>query len=218
VVVIDQPEATQSQVALASRSISAVNPQALALSTANVALGGFFTSRLNMQLREVRGWSYGISSSAGFNKKTGTVQVRGSVKAQHTVDSVRDIEDVVQRFATGDITDAELAQAKEGIVRQLPSALETNDAVASTFVTLTLLGRPLDWYATLPDRLTALSREEVARAAQEHLDPARWPVVVVGPRSDLEGLAALKLGPVVDRTAEATGGPSHAGTPVPAAR
>jgi zinc protease len=146
------------------------------------------------------------------------VQVRGSVKAQHTVDSMRDIEDVVQRFATGDITDEELNQAKEGIVRQLPSALETNDAVASTFVTLTQLGRPLDWYATLPDRLAALSREEVARAAREHLDPAHWPVVVVGPRSDLEGLSALKLGPVVDRTAEATGGSSRPAAAVPAAR
>jgi len=218
VVVVDQPETTQSQIAVASRTISAINPEALALSTANVALGGLFTSRLNMQLRELRGWSYGMFSGVGFNKKTGTVQVRGSVKAQHTVDSVRDIQDVVQRFATGDITDEELAQAKEGIVRQLPSALETNDAVASTFVTLTQLGRPLDWYATLPDRLTALGKEEVARAAREHLDPAHWPVVVVGPRSDLEGLSGLKLGPVVDRTAEATGGSPRPAAAVPAAR
>jgi zinc protease len=218
VVVVDQPETTQSQIAVASRTISAIHPEALALSTANVALGGLFTSRLNMQLREVRGWSYGVASGVGFNKKTGTVQVRGSVKAQHTVDSVRDVEEVVQRFATGDITDAELTLAKEGIVRQLPSALETNDAVASSFVTLTQLGRPLDWYATLPDRLAALSREEVARAAREHLDPAHWPVVVVGPRSDLEGLSALKLGPVVDRTAEATGGSPRPAAGVPAAR
>jgi zinc protease len=218
VVVVDQPETTQSQIAMASRTISAINPEALALSAANVALGGLFTSRLNMQLREVRGWSYGMFSGVGFNKKTGTVQVRGSVKAQHTVDSVRDVEEVVQRFATGDITDAELTQAKEGIVRQLPSALETNDALASTFVTLSVLGRPLDWYATLPDRLTALSREEVARAARENLDPAHWPVVVVGPRSDLQGLSALKLGPVVDRTAEATGGSLKPAAAVPAAR
>ena len=125
-------------------------PDALALSTANVALGGLFTSRLNQQLREVRGWTYGMFSSVGFNKRTGVFQVRGSVVAQHTVDSLKDIEAELKRYATGDITDSELQHAKEGILQSLPQALETNDAVASTFVTLSTLGRPLDWYATLP--------------------------------------------------------------------
>jgi zinc protease len=220
VITVDMADSTQSQLALATRTIPATHPDALALSTANVALGGMFTSRLNHQLREVRGWTYGIGSSVGFNKRTGVFQVRGSVVALHTVDSLKDIEAELTRYSGGDITDAELAQAKEGILQALPSALETNDAVASTFVTLSNIGRPLDWYATLPGRLGALGRDEVARVAHAYMSPARLPVVVVGPRKDQEGLAALQLGPVVDRTAEAKdlAGKAAASPSAPAAR
>ena len=214
VITVDMPDSTQSQVALATRTISATHPDALALSTANVAVGGLFTSRLNQQLREVRGWTYGMFSSVGFNRRTGVFQVRGSVVAPHTVDSLKDVEAELKKFATGDITDAELAQAKEGILQSLPQVLETNDAVASTFVTLSNLGRPLDWYVTLPGRLGALGREEVARVSRAYLDPAKLPVVVVGPKKNQEGLAELQLGPVVDRTAEARG---LAGKPAPSA-
>jgi zinc protease len=213
------PDSTQSQVALATRTISATNPDALALSTANVALGGLFTSRLNQQLREVRGWTYGVFSSVGFNKRTGVFRVQGSFVAQHTVDSVKDIEAELKRFATGDVTDAELQHAKEGILQSLPQFLETNDAVASTFVTLTNQGRPLDWYATLPGKLGALGREDVARVSRAYLDPTKLGAVVVGPKKDQEGLAELHLGSVVDRTAEAKGlGPRAAPPASPTAR
>ncbi len=219
VVTVDMPDSTQSQLALATRTIAATAPDALALSTANVALGGLFTSRLNHQLREVRGWTYGMFSSVGFNKRTGVFQVRGSVVAGHTVDSLKDVEVELKRYSTGDITEDELGHAKEGILQSLPQALETNDAVASTFVTLSLIGRPLDWYATLPRRLAALGRDEVARVSRAYLDPAKLPVVVVGPRKNQEGLAELQLGPVVDRTAEAKGLPGRPATPAaPAAR
>ena len=219
VITVDMPDSTQSQLALATRTISATHPDALALSTANVALGGLFTSRLNQQLREVRGWTYGMFSSVGFNKRTGVFQVRGSVIAQHTVDSLKDIEAELKRYATGDITDAELQHAKEGILQSLPQALETNDAVASTFVTLSNIGRPLDWYATLPGKLGALGREDVARVSRAYLDPAKLPVVVVGPKKDQEGLAELRLGAVVDRTAEAKGLAARPAPPsAPAAR
>jgi zinc protease len=213
------PDSTQSQLALATRTLSATHPDALALSTANVALGGLFTSRLNQQLREVRGWTYGMFSSVGFNKRTGVFQVRGSVIAQHTVDSLKDVEAELKRYATGDITDDELHHAKEGILQSLPQALETNDAVASTFVTLSSIGRPLDWYATLPAKLAALGRDDVARVSRAYLDPARLPVVVVGPKKDQDGLAELRLGTVVDRTAEAKGVAARAApTAAPAAR
>jgi predicted Zn-dependent peptidase len=140
------------------------------------------------------------------------------VQAPRTVDSLKEVEAVMGQYAAGDITDKELAQAKEAILQSLPSALETNDAVASTFVTLSVLGRPLDYYATLPRRLGALSREEVARVAKANMEPGRIPVVVVGPRKDQEGLGALKLGPVVDRTQEARGQAAAPPAPVPAAR
>jgi zinc protease len=206
VVTVDMPDSTQSQVAIVSRTISATHPDALALSTANAALGGLFTGRLNEQLREVRGWTYGMRSSVGFNKRTGVFQIRGSFVAAHTVDSLKDIQAELKKFATGDITDAELANAKEGILQYLPQLLETNDAVAGTFVTLVTVGRPLDYYATLPARLSALSRDDVARVSRTLLDPAKLPgTVVVGPKKDQVGLAELQLGPVVDRTAEARG-------------
>ena len=153
----------------------------------------------------------------GFNKRTGVFQVREASGAAH-VDSLKDVEDVMSRYATGDITDGELTNAKEAILQSLRLGWRPTTRVASTFVTLSFLGRPLDFYATLPRRLTALSRDDVARVAKANLDPTRMPVVVVGPKKDQEGLAALQLGPVVDRTLEARGQAPNAPAPVPVAR
>ena len=112
----------------------------------------------------------------------------------------------MSRYATGDITDGELTHMpRRPFSSRCRSALETNDAVASTFVTLSLLGRPLDCYATLPAAAGSAEPRRRRSGGQANLDPARMPVVVVvGPKKDQEGLAALQLGPVVDPDA---GGP-----------
>jgi zinc protease len=160
---------------------------------ANNVLGGLFTSRLNLNLREDKAYSYGVFSRVDFAGDTGTWIARGGIVAAHTADAVAEMEKELARFAQGDVSDEELARAKIALTRALPSLLETDRGVASQLVSLVLRQMPLDTYATLPARIAAVGKGDVARVAKKFLAPERWPVVVVGPRKSSEELLA-KLG------------------------
>lgn len=194
---LDKANATQSQVWVVGRLFPARNPDAVALRVGNQALGGLFTSRLNSNLREKHGYSYGVRSGLSLLREGGTFTASGGVIAKNTVEAVREYENELEKFAGGDITDAELAASKEAMIRGLPSALETNDAVAGALSNLVSLRLPLDYYKALPDRIARVSRADVRRVVRRWVKPVAWPVVIVGPvGQSKEQLTSLKLGPV----------------------
>ncbi len=194
---LEKPAATQSQVWVVGRLFKATDPDAIPLRVANMTLGGLFTSRLNMNLREAHGYSYGVSSRLSLMRSGGTFAASGGIVAKNTVDAVREYEIELTRFSDGVVTDAELAAAKEALVRGLPSSLETNDAVSGAMGNLVSLGLPLDYYKTLPARIAAVKQADIKRVVHKWLKPAQWPLVIVGPvgpsKADLE---KLDLGPV----------------------
>jgi zinc protease len=201
IVFTDLPTGTQSTVVVGWRAPKASAPEILPLLVANNIVGGLFSSRLNLNLREQKAFSYGVFSRLGLNRDVSTFAAMGNVVAAHTAESVTEFEKELQRLKTDPISDEELARAKEAIIRNLPSALETNDAVASAVASLIELGRPLDYYATLPDRIRAIQKADVVAAVQKYFDPDHWPVVVVGPKSQsFEALKALGLGDVKELT------------------
>jgi zinc protease len=175
----------------------ASDPDAIPLRVANMTLGGLFTSRLMTNLRETHGYTYGVYSRLSLMRSTGTFSAAGGIIAKNTVDAVGEYEKELTRFSDGTVTDAELAAAKEALIRSLPSALETNDAVSGAMGNLVGLGLPLDYYKTFPDRIAEVGREDVRRVVKKWVKPAEWPVVIVGPvgqsKSELE---KLDLGPV----------------------
>ena len=100
-------------------------------------------------------------------------------------------------FASGDMTEDEFRRARDTYIRTLPSQLETTDAVASAMANLVVLGRPLDFYRTLPERAQSLTREEVVGVVKKWIKPETWPVVIVGPVGDARAdLEKLGFGPV----------------------
>src|SRR5438309_17829 len=164
---------------------------------ANEVLGGLFTSRLNMNLREQHGYSYGVFSSASLNRTYGTFTAAGGILAQHTAAAVKEYEVELDRFAREGPNDRELVKAKETIIRGLPGALETNDAVAGALATISFNGLPLDYYRTVEGRIAKVTRDDAARVAKKWIQPERWPVIVVGPVAGaIDGLQALALGEV----------------------
>jgi zinc protease len=169
----------------------------LPLLVANNVFGGLFSSRLNMNVREDKGYSYGTRSRIGEYRDVSTFTAGGGIVAAHTADAVREFEKELQRMRTEPPSDEELDRAKEAIIRNLPSQLETNDAVASAMASLVELQRPLDYYAKLPERVRALQKADVVAVVQKVLDADRWPVIVVGPKSQsFDALKALGIGPV----------------------
>ena len=194
---IDKPGTTQSQVWVGGRLFQARHPDRLPMLVANEVLGGLFTSRLNMNLREQHGYSYGVFSHVQLSRSYGAFLATGGILAQHTAEAVREYEKELERFAAEGPTDPELAKAKESLIRGLPGALETDDAVASALATTVFNGLPLDYYRTVPGRIEKITRDDAARVARKWIRPRQWPVVVVGPvRGAADALEALALGEV----------------------
>ena len=194
---LDVPGTTQSQIWVGGRLFPADHPDALALQVGNLILGGLFTSRLNHNLREEKGYSYGVFSVATLGPTSGTLIAQGGVISKNTVEALVEYEKELVRFSTGELSDEELAQAKAALIGRLPSRLETNDAVAEAMNSLVLTRLPLDYFQTLASRTSKLTKEEVARAAKKYVAPKQWPVVVVGPiRSEQDRIRKLGMGPV----------------------
>jgi zinc protease len=195
--VIDLPTASQSQVWVGWRAVKAADEDALPLLVANNVLGGLFTSRLNLNLREQRAFSYGVRSRATFYRETGSWVAAGGIVAQHTAESVVEFEKELVRLRDTDIGDDEMARAKEALIRGLPSALETNDAVVSAMASLRVLGLPLDYYSTYASRVAAIDKARVVQTVKRLVRPEEWPVIVVGPQaSSLDQLQKVGLGEV----------------------
>jgi zinc protease len=212
---LEKPGTTQSQVWVVGRLFDARNPDRVPMFVANEVLGGLFTSRLNMNLREKHGYSYGVFSRVSLNRTYGTFTAAGGILAQHTAAAVKEYEAELERFVADGPTDEELVKAKETIIRSLPAVLETNDAVAGALATIAFNGLPLDYYRTVPDRIARVTRQDAFRVAKKWLEPDRWPVIVVGPIGGaIDALQALALGDVRVDTApgvrEVRAGPPQA--------
>ena len=194
---LEKPGTTQSQVWVVGRLFKATDPDAIPMRVANLTLGGLFTSRLNMNLRERHGYTYGVGSSVSLLRRSGTFSARGGIVAKNTVEAVAEYENELQTFSNGEVSAEELSSSREALVRGLPAALETNDAVAGAMGNLVSLGLPLDYYRTFAARVEKVSRADVRRVVRKWITPARWPVVIVGPvEQSKEALEKLKLGPV----------------------
>jgi predicted Zn-dependent peptidase len=153
----------------------------LDLSMANDVLGGSFTSRLNMDLREAKGWSYGVGSSLRLVREQMPFILTAPVQADRTGDSIAALRDDIKAYL-GDkpITAAELARMTNGNVLSLPGEFETGSSVLAALERSYLMGRPDDYYERLPARYRALNTAGVHRAVADAIDPTRLVWVVVG--------------------------------------
>jgi zinc protease len=197
VTVIDKPGATQSQVWVVGELFPAAHPDRIPMMVLNNVLGGMFGSRLNLNLRETKGYSYGVRSTLRLESDRGWLAAAGGLQSKFTAESVTEFEKELGAMATGELREGELQRAKEALIRSLPVTLETNDAVAGSIATLASLGLPVDWFAVLPGRFARVEAADVARVAKAWIRPGRMPVIVVGPRAEFEArLKALELGPL----------------------
>ena len=194
---VDKPGGTQSQVWVFGRGVAANHPDRVALRIANSIVGGSFGSRLNQNLREAKGYSYGVRMGLTSLREHGLWTASGSIKANVTAEALTEYESELATFATGALRTGELERAKEQAIRALPGSLETVDAMAATMATLAFHGLPLDEYKQLPEKIAAVDAAEVARVVKAWLHPEKMPVVIVGPAAQsAEKLKALGLGAV----------------------
>ncbi|WP_020651864.1 M16 family metallopeptidase [Massilia niastensis] len=194
-VLVDQPGAGQTALRVSSVSVARNTPDYAALQVMNGALGGMFSSRLNNNLREDKGYTYGIFSDFRYDRTPGPFVIAGSVRLDATGASVREIFRELGAIREQPLPPAELAAARDAQVLSLPGEFETNSDIVASLAELHVYGLPADYYDTLPRRFAEVSAAQVQDVARRYLDPARMTVVAVGDRRKiLPQLQPLGLG------------------------
>jgi zinc protease len=202
VVLVDRPGATQSHVSFARVGVPRRTPDYDALLVMNSLLGGAFSSRLNMNLREAHAFTYGASSGFDFRHGPGPFTAGAAVVREKTGPAVTEILKEVDRMRTEPVSDAELADAKAYLVRALPARFETVESTARSLAALAVYGLPLDEYATRPARIAKITVDDVKRAAATYLASDAFRLIVVGDAKVVQPqLAEVGLGPVSVRAA-----------------
>ncbi len=196
VYLIDRPGSIQSLIFAGGIAPPKNNPEEIAIESMNHILGGDFTSRLNMNLREDKHWSYGARTSVASTRAQRPFLMMAPVQTDKTRESLAE----VLREAKGvlgdrPITEAELKKAQTSQTLRLPGAWETAGAIAGALGQLTRFNLPDDYFTTYPDRVRALTLTDLASAAKTVVHPDNLIWVVVGDRSKVEaGIRELNLG------------------------
>ncbi|HEX4871312.1 MAG TPA: pitrilysin family protein [Nevskiaceae bacterium] len=175
------------------------DPDDVAMMTANNTLGGMFISRLNLNLREDKHWSYGAGSVIASAKAQRTFYAYSSVQADKTVESMREMQKELSQIRDGSrpISAEELAFAAGNLVIGLPGENETNGEIAGSFLNILQYGLPDDYYNALVPKVKALQPADVNAAIRRLVDPDRLTWVIVGDLATIEApIRALKLGEV----------------------
>lgn len=180
VVLVDKPGAPQTALALVSMGPRAANPMAPSVDVMNDALGGLFTSRINTQLREVKGYTYGIGSGYAMGQKIGKFSLRGSVRTDVTGAALIDIFKEISAMRAKPMGAAELNRVRNSQMLALPGLFDTNSGVAQAYAQDWVRGLPVDSIVKLPGKLAAVSAASALKAAQTYLDPDALIVVAVG--------------------------------------
>jgi zinc protease len=198
VFLVDKPGAVQSNilVGLAAPPNSAANR--LEMETMNAVLGGSFSSRINMNLREDKSWSYGARSSLADAQGPRPWLLSAPVQTDRTVDSMREIlRELDEYVGTRPASAEEVAKIRNRDVRALSGRYETNAAVGGAIAEMVTFGWPDDYVRTLKERIEAQSDDGVREAARQVIDPARLTWVIVGDLARIEQpVRDLKLGAV----------------------
>lgn len=204
-VLVDQPGAQQTQVYVATIAPPRSTPDYAAIGVMNNVLGGLFSSRINLNLREAHGYTYGAFSEFIFRRGPGPFWIQSGVRTDATAPAVGEILKEVKRLSAEPATPAELATAKDAIVRGLPSAFETSGSTVGTLSNLYLYDLGLDYYSKYPAMVSAVTADAAKAAAAKYVPADRLIVVAVGDRKKIEaGLTQLNLGAIELR--DVTGG------------
>lgn len=197
VVLVDRPGSVQSVIRVGQVTLNGRDPRNFDLRALNGLLGGGFTARLNMNLREEKGWTYGAGSYVSDALGPQVFSVSTSVQTGRTADALSEIARELNEIGGArPPSSEELELYRRGQVLTLSDRFDTNNAMVGYLSYVTRFGHPYEWITTLPDRYAALTPETVGAAASL-LRPAAMTWVIVGDLSQIEaGVRALGLGEV----------------------
>ena len=197
---VAKPGLNQTMIIMGRPAVEAGNPDEYALELASSIFGGFFGSRLNMNLREARGYTYGARAYVDGRRGVGPLIASSSVRADVTGPALQEFINELQGIEQRPITDEELEQAREGVIRSIPGSFESVSGLAGAAASLFWKDRPLDHYEQMIDALEGLELAAVQAAAEKYFDPAQMHIVLVGdPQVIQQQVEPLGLGALRER-------------------
>lgn len=197
VYLVPKTEAPQSELRMGHIGLPRSHPDYFPVLVMNSVLGGLFSSRINLNLREVHGYTYGAFSGFAWRRGPGPFVVSTAVKSDVTAESAREILLEIERMRTDTVSEEELSLATSYLGGVFPIRYETTDAIARALSALVTYRLPEDYFDSYRDKVRAVTKVDVLQAADRHLHPDALQLLVVGDpevvRAPLEGLG---FGPV----------------------
>ena len=190
---VDRPGAAQSVINIGQVGVPRDSPDYFPLLVMNTMLGGQFTSRINLNLREDKGYTYGARTSFDFRRAAGpfiaTAGVQTAVTRESVVEFMKELRGIRGPIP---VTPQELENAKQAIIRGLPRTFETPEQIAIRLASVSLYGLSDNYFNSYIEKVSAVSVADVNRVANTYLDPSRMAILVVGDKSVIEpGLRSL---------------------------
>lgn len=194
--VVPRVGAQQSELRIGHVGVARSSPDYHALVTLNLVLGGQFVSRINSNLRERKGYTYGARTSFDFRRGPGPFGLHASVQSEATADAIREALNELHAIRDSrPVTAEELELGRATLTRGYPRNFETAEQIGRAIAQLALYDLPLDYFSAFVPRILALTPDDLTRAAATHIDPARLTTVVVGDTATIgDTLGDLGLG------------------------
>jgi zinc protease len=183
---VDRPNATQTEICMGQLGLPRDDPDRPALVLLNSILGGKFTSRINLNLRERHGLTYGASSRQLDRLGRGPFVVTAAVDTSGVGRACREVLFELERIRSEPVTGDELEESRSYLLGVLPYTLQTLRGLASRLDEIALYGLPLDFFDRFPERLQRVTADDVLGAARRLLHPRQVVIAVAGPATEIE--------------------------------
>ena len=195
---VDKPGAAQSTFAIGRPGPPRNTPDYYALQVMNTILGGMFQSRLNANIREEKGYSYGVNSNFGYGKGPGPFRTGGDIVTEKSdaalVEFMKELKGIV---GARPVTDEELSVAKDALIQRLPATFASVNSINNALTTLWTQQLPDDYYQQYAKRVAAITKEDVLKVAKQYVTIDHLAIVIVGDKSVIEGpLKAANIAPI----------------------
>lgn len=193
--IIAKPDAPQSELRIGHVGIPRNHPDFFPVNVMNAVLGGLFNSRINLNLREAHGYTYGAFSGFEWRRQAGPFVVSTAVRSDITNAAAREVLLEIDRIRAEAVSPSELSLATSYLDGVFPIRFETTSAIAAALAVLAIHGLPDDYYDRYRARVRAITTEQILEAAQRHLHPDSLQMVVVGdPAAVRAPLEAMNFG------------------------
>ena len=197
---VDKPGAAQSTFALGEVGPARNTPDYYPLRVLNSFFGEQFQSRLNANIREQKGYSYGVSSRFSYGRGPGPFRAGGDIVTEKSDSALIEfMKELRGMRGERPITDDEMQAAKNALIQSLPQRFSSVRGVNSAVADIFTQDLPQDYYQSFPKQVNAVTKDDVLRVARKYLDPDHMAIVIVGDRAKIEGpLAATRIAPIVN--------------------